>query len=88
MPLQPIVPKGDSRIEHKTAVLNGSTYHYLYGVPQGRKFKQTVFLVSTYLYLAFPIDVNTAGSWMRHVSTIAFARIPRARYHDGDGTHA
>lgn len=44
--LQPIAPEGDDRIEHKTAVLNGNTYHYLYGVPKGGKFAETVFLVS------------------------------------------
>lgn len=47
MPLQPIDPVSDSRIEHKTAVLNGYTYHYLYGAPPGGKYKATVFLVST-----------------------------------------
>ena len=46
MSLQPIEPEGDSRVAHKTAVLNGNTYHYLYGEPNGGKFKATVFLVS------------------------------------------
>jgi soluble epoxide hydrolase / lipid-phosphate phosphatase len=49
MPLRPIDPEGDSRIEHKTAVLNGNSYHYLYGVPVSGKFKYTVFLVSSVL---------------------------------------
>lgn len=34
---------GDSRIEHKTAVLNGRTYHYLFGSP--KDFKATIFLI-------------------------------------------
>ncbi|KAF2714805.1 alpha/beta-hydrolase [Pleomassaria siparia CBS 279.74] len=45
MSLQPIAPQGDSRIEHKTAVVNGHTYHYLLGVPPGGKFNDTVFLI-------------------------------------------
>ncbi|KAF2001615.1 alpha/beta-hydrolase [Amniculicola lignicola CBS 123094] len=45
MAFQPIDPESDSRIEHKTAVLNGLTYHYLYGVPPGGSFKATVFLI-------------------------------------------
>ncbi|KAF2270141.1 alpha/beta-hydrolase [Lojkania enalia] len=45
MPLQPIDPKLDSRVEHRSAVLNGCTYHYLYGLPPGRQFKATVFLI-------------------------------------------
>jgi hypothetical protein len=44
MSLQPIEPD-DSRIEHKTATLNGNVYHYLYGAPPGGKYKATVFLV-------------------------------------------
>ncbi|KAH7117789.1 Alpha/Beta hydrolase protein [Dendryphion nanum] len=44
MSLQPIEPD-DSRTEHKTAVLNGHTYHYLYGVPAGGSYKATVFLI-------------------------------------------
>jgi hypothetical protein len=45
MSLQPIGPE-DSRIEHKTALLNGITYHYLYGVPKNGQVKATIFLVS------------------------------------------
>ncbi|KAF2180710.1 alpha/beta-hydrolase [Zopfia rhizophila CBS 207.26] len=45
MVLQPIDPVSDSRIERKTAVLNGYTYHYLYGVPPPGYFKATVFLI-------------------------------------------
>ncbi|KAF2735951.1 alpha/beta-hydrolase [Polyplosphaeria fusca] len=45
MSLQPIEPTGDPRIDHKTAVLNGYTYHYLYGVPPGGQYKATVFLI-------------------------------------------
>ncbi|KAF2015442.1 alpha/beta-hydrolase [Aaosphaeria arxii CBS 175.79] len=44
MSLQPIEPD-DSRIEHKTAVLNGLNYHYLYAVPPGGQFNATVFLI-------------------------------------------
>lgn len=43
---QPIRPNGDERIQHKTAVLNGYTYHYLYAVPNSGKWSDTVFLVS------------------------------------------
>ncbi|KAF2657222.1 alpha/beta-hydrolase [Lophiostoma macrostomum CBS 122681] len=43
MPLQPITPT-DSRIQHKTAVLSGYTYHYLHGVPVAKQ-KGTVFLI-------------------------------------------
>ncbi|KAF2277774.1 alpha/beta-hydrolase [Westerdykella ornata] len=43
--IRPIDPDGDSRVEHKTAVLNGNTYHFLYGVPPGGTFHATVFLI-------------------------------------------
>jgi hypothetical protein len=46
MPVQPIDPVSDARVEHKTAELNGQTYHYLYAVPKGGEFERTVFLVS------------------------------------------
>lgn len=45
MALQPIDPDSDSRIIHKTASLNGYTYHYLYAEPKSGKYSQTVFLV-------------------------------------------
>lgn len=45
MSLRPIEPD-DTRIEHRNAVLNGNTYHFLYGVPADGNFKATVFLVS------------------------------------------
>lgn len=45
MSVQPIRPNGDERIQHKTAVLNGFTYHYLYAVPNSGKWIDTVFLV-------------------------------------------
>jgi hypothetical protein len=48
MPLQPIEPE-DARVGHKTAVLNGNRYHYLYGVPADGRFHATVFLVSASL---------------------------------------
>lgn len=41
----PIDPFSDPRIEHKTAVLNGHTYHYLYGEPKDGNFRATIFLV-------------------------------------------
>ncbi|KAL1655739.1 hypothetical protein SLS61_001763 [Didymella pomorum] len=45
MSVQPIRPNGDERIQHKTAVLNGFTYHYLYAVPNSGKWIDTVFLI-------------------------------------------
>ncbi|PGH02477.1 hypothetical protein GX51_04645 [Blastomyces parvus] len=36
---------GDSRIQHCTAVLNGTTYGYLLSLPKGGKYKATVFLI-------------------------------------------
>lgn len=45
MPVQPIDPVSDSRIEHKTAKLNGYTYHYLYAVPKSGQWTDTVFLI-------------------------------------------
>ncbi|KAJ4315602.1 hypothetical protein N0V94_005857 [Neodidymelliopsis sp. IMI 364377] len=45
MSLNPIRPIGDERIEHKTAVLNGYTYRYLYAVPNSGKWRETVFLI-------------------------------------------
>jgi hypothetical protein len=41
----PIKPGTDPRIEHKSAFLNGHTYHYLYAVPPSGKYTHTVFLV-------------------------------------------
>ncbi|KAH7379389.1 Alpha/Beta hydrolase protein [Phaeosphaeria sp. MPI-PUGE-AT-0046c] len=45
MPTQPIDPTGDSRVQHKTAVLNGYTYHYLYAQPKSGQYSHTVFLI-------------------------------------------
>ncbi|KAF1357310.1 alpha/beta-hydrolase [Lizonia empirigonia] len=45
MSVQPIRPTGDERVQHKTAVLNGCTYHYLYAVPASGKWTHTVFLI-------------------------------------------
>lgn len=45
MPVQPIDPESDSRIEHKTALLNGYTYHYIYAEPKSGEWSKTVFLV-------------------------------------------
>ena len=56
MPLEPIDPVSDSRVEHRTAPLNGYTYHYLYAEPAGGKFKATIFLVS------FPIALHAVAS--------------------------
>ncbi|TID15168.1 Alpha/Beta hydrolase protein [Venturia nashicola] len=41
----PIDVWSDPRIEHKTAVVNGQRYKYLYGVPKDGEWKQTVFLI-------------------------------------------
>ena len=46
MNLAPIDPVSDPRVEHRTAKLNGYTYHYLYAVPKSGQFSKTVFLVS------------------------------------------
>ncbi|KZM22237.1 uncharacterized protein EKO05_0011347 [Ascochyta rabiei] len=45
MSVQPIRPTGDERIQHKTAVLSGHTYHYLYAVPDSGKWTDTIFLI-------------------------------------------
>lgn len=45
MSVQPIRPSGDERVQHKTTVLNGFTYHYLYAVPESGTWTDTVFLV-------------------------------------------
>jgi len=45
MAFPPIDPVSDSRIQHKTAVLNGHTYHYLHGMPATGEVKATIFLV-------------------------------------------
>ncbi|KAF1847363.1 alpha/beta-hydrolase [Cucurbitaria berberidis CBS 394.84] len=45
MAIQPIDPVSDERIEHKTTKLNGYTYHYLYAVPKGGQYTETVFLI-------------------------------------------
>ena len=58
MSIQPIRPNGDERIQHKTAVLNGYTYHYLYAIPNSGKWTETVFLVSPLeLCVAISIDI-------------------------------
>jgi hypothetical protein len=51
MSSQPIDPVSDPRIHHKTAVLNGYTYHYLYAEPKSGQYSQTVFLVWNVPYL-------------------------------------
>jgi soluble epoxide hydrolase/lipid-phosphate phosphatase len=51
MSSQPIDPVSDPRIHHKTAVLNGYTYHYLYAEPKSGQYSQTVFLVWNIPYL-------------------------------------
>ena len=45
MSLAPIRPSGDDRVQHKTALLNGHTYHYLYATPPSGTWSDTVFLV-------------------------------------------
>jgi hypothetical protein len=67
MPLQPIDPVFDSRVEHRNSFLNGHNYHYLYCEPAGGQDKATVFLVSLYFILSGtiqPVDKRTAsGEW-------------------------
>lgn len=43
--VEPINPESDSRVEHKTALLNGFIYHYLYAEPISGKWSKTVFLI-------------------------------------------
>lgn len=45
MSLKPIDPVSDPRITHEYATLNGTRYHYLYGVPKSGKWQKTIFLV-------------------------------------------
>jgi len=45
MPVRPIDPEGDSRIEYRNANVRGCNYRYMYGVPPGGKWKATVFLI-------------------------------------------
>jgi hypothetical protein len=60
MSLQPIDPVSDSRVEHRTALLNGYTYHYLYGEPASGKFRATVFLVSS----SYLLGKSAGGNYM------------------------
>jgi soluble epoxide hydrolase/lipid-phosphate phosphatase len=45
MALDPIDPVSDPRVTHKTTVLNGQTYHYLYAAPESGNYTHTVFLI-------------------------------------------
>ncbi|KAF2125995.1 epoxide hydrolase-like protein [Dothidotthia symphoricarpi CBS 119687] len=45
MTVEPINPGNDARVQHKTAVLNGQTYQYLYAVPKSGEWRDTVFLI-------------------------------------------
>ena len=45
MAIVPIDPVSDPRVTHRSALLNGHTYHYLLGVPADGRFKATIFLV-------------------------------------------
>jgi len=45
MAITPIDPISDTRVSRKTALLNGHPYHYLYGEPQGGRFRATVVLI-------------------------------------------
>ncbi|KAK8191702.1 epoxide hydrolase-like protein [Phyllosticta capitalensis] len=49
----PIDPISDPRVEHKTTVLNGHTYHYIFGVPKSGQFKATIVLVHGWPDLSF-----------------------------------
>lgn len=55
MSLHPIRPFADERVQHKTAVLNGHTYHYLYATPPSGGWSDTVFLVCLNLHLPFTV---------------------------------
>ncbi|QQK42375.1 Epoxide hydrolase, putative [Penicillium digitatum] len=45
MPIDKIQVSGDSRIEYKTATLNGYNYSYILSQPKSGQFKATVFLI-------------------------------------------
>ncbi|CAG8903501.1 unnamed protein product [Penicillium egyptiacum] len=45
MPVDKIRVSGDSRIEYKTATLNGHNYSYLLSLPKSGQYKATVFLI-------------------------------------------
>lgn len=45
MGVTPIDPYEDSRVQRKTAQLNGHTYEYLLALPAGGSFQHTIFLV-------------------------------------------
>lgn len=45
MAIVPIDPVSDPRVAHRSALLNGHTYHYLLGVPADGRFKATIFLI-------------------------------------------
>jgi hypothetical protein len=80
--LEPINPESDSRIEHKTAKLNGQTYQYLYGVPKSGKWKHTVFLASTpfsslgFTALDYLLDLDDATERRRGVLSLVVETKP------------
>ncbi|CAI7621423.1 unnamed protein product [Penicillium discolor] len=45
MPVDKIRVSGDSRIEYKTATLNGHNYSYILSQPKSGQYKATVFLI-------------------------------------------
>ncbi|KAK4863849.1 hypothetical protein LT330_010455 [Penicillium expansum] len=45
MPVDKIQASGDSRIEYKTATLNGHNYSYILSQPKSGQYKATVFLI-------------------------------------------
>ncbi|KGO67720.1 hypothetical protein PITC_000580 [Penicillium italicum] len=57
MPVDKIRVSGDSRIEYKTATLNGHNYSYVLSQPKSGQFKATVFLLPT----ALDTDEQGAG---------------------------
>ena len=77
MPIQPIDPVSDSRIQHKTTVLNGYTYHYLYAEPESGQYSQTAFLVRGFLVFLISITAGGNTNWCMNqteLKILAFSR--------------
>ncbi|PWY69151.1 hypothetical protein BO70DRAFT_365970 [Aspergillus heteromorphus CBS 117.55] len=45
MPVDKIDVTGDSRVERRSAIINGKTYGYLYSAPESGIYRATIFLV-------------------------------------------
>jgi hypothetical protein len=61
MAQDPIDPVSDPRVTHKTAVLNGQTYHYLYAAPESDNYTHTVFLVRILPSRANDVLISTSS---------------------------